>query len=214
MNNSKKYHCQKCGRPIKHKGNCLKCNLIIKRQRGDNPALVGIVPRKKLWPLIRKEKWYHIPVDSAPKNAAYTEYLAFYFPKAFGKEFQYKVVYYAKVLRIETKKRIYLFPDEPNHERAQENYYQFHLGEIHKLSHSIPSKSWRRVIHIPTSVGKLFVAQEINDLYDTSPLEDKMYQEMKKRKIQTERQLHVAVGGQNYYLDFGVFCHRSNIDIE
>ena len=59
-----------------------------------------------------------------------------------------------------------------------------------------------------------FPAQEINDLYDTSPLEDKMYQEMKKHKIQTERQLHVAVGGHNYYLDFGVFCHRANIDIE
>jgi len=34
-----------------------------------HPALVGIIPRKELWPLIQKEKWYHIPVESAPLPA-------------------------------------------------------------------------------------------------------------------------------------------------
>jgi len=33
-----------------------------------HPALVGIVPRKNLWPKIQKERWYHIPVESASKN--------------------------------------------------------------------------------------------------------------------------------------------------
>ena len=32
-------------------------------------ALVGIVPRKGLWSLIERERWYHIPVESAPGNA-------------------------------------------------------------------------------------------------------------------------------------------------
>ena len=50
------------------------------------PALVGIVPRKELWSIIQKEKWYHIPVKSAPKNISFVEYLAFYFPKCFDKE--------------------------------------------------------------------------------------------------------------------------------
>ena len=35
-------------------------------EQGDKPALVGIVPRKELWPIIRKERWYHIPIASAP----------------------------------------------------------------------------------------------------------------------------------------------------
>ena len=60
----------------------------------------------------------------------------------------------------------------------------------------------------------MFTAQEINDLYDTSPLEEKMYQEMKRRKIETERQWFVRTGGKNYCLDFGVFCRKGNIDIE
>ena len=64
----------------------------------NHPALVGIVPRRNLWPRIQEEKWYHIPVESESKNALATEYLGFYFPKAFGKQYQYKVSYYAKVV--------------------------------------------------------------------------------------------------------------------
>jgi len=33
-----------------------------------HPALVGMVPRKSLWPIIQKERWYHMPVKSASKN--------------------------------------------------------------------------------------------------------------------------------------------------
>jgi len=29
----KKHRCKKCGRPIKHKGNCLRCNLIAKKEK-------------------------------------------------------------------------------------------------------------------------------------------------------------------------------------
>lgn len=178
------------------------------------PALVGIVPRKSLWPIIQKEKWYHIPVKSAPKNTPATEYIAFYFPKAFGEEYQYKVIYYAKVSNIDMVKRIQLFPKEPKHERAQEKYYQFHLGQIRKLPQAIPSKRWRMIVHVPTSRQKLFTAKEINDLYDTSPLEDKMYQIMKKEKINAERQVYVKVNNQFYCLDFGIFCKKGNIDVE
>lgn len=179
-----------------------------------HPALVGIVPRKNLWPKIQKERWYHIPIESAPKSAPVVEYLAFYFPKAFGEKYQYKVCYYAKVLGVETKKRIELFPEEPAHKRAEQDYFQFHLGSIKELPKPIPSKRWRRIVHIPTSYEKLFSAKEINDLWDTSPLEEKMHQEMKRRKIETERQLYVKIGNQIYCLDFAIFCRKGNIDVE
>jgi len=178
------------------------------------PALVGIVPRKNLWHKIQEEGWYHIPVKSAPKNASRVEYLAFYFPKIFGEEYQYKVSYYAKVLGVETKKRIKLFPEEKEHQRANKDYFQFHLEKIKKLPKPIPSIRWRRIVHIPTSCEKLFAAQEINDLYDTSPLEEKMYLEMKKRGITTERQFYVKVGTGFYCLDFGIFCKKGDIDVE
>jgi len=178
------------------------------------PALVGIVPRKNLWPIIQKERWYHVPVESAPKNTPFVEYLAFYFPAVFGERLKYKVTYYAKVQKIDTVKRIQLFPEESGHKKAQKDYFQFHLGKIKELPNPIPSKRWRRIVHIPTTQEKLFNAQEINDLYDTSPLEEKMYQEMKKHKIETERQWFVNVGGENYCLDFGIFCNKGSIDVE
>ena len=31
-------------------------------------TLVGIVPRQGLWSLIERERWYHIPVEAAPRN--------------------------------------------------------------------------------------------------------------------------------------------------
>jgi len=51
-------------------------------------------------------------------------------------------------------------------------------------------------------------------LLDTSPLENKIYQELKKREIEAERQYYVKVGGKIYCLDFGIFCKKGNIDLE
>lgn len=179
-----------------------------------HPALVGIVPRKNLWTIIQKERWYHIPVESAPKNAIFAEYLGFYFPSVFGEKMQYKVIFYAQVKKVDTVKRIELLPEEKYHKRANKEYLQFHLGKINELPKPIPSNRWRRIIHIPTSCEKLFTAKEINDLYDTSPLEEKMYLEMKRREITPERQLYVKVGRKIYCLDFGVFCKKGKIDVE
>ena len=100
--------------------------------KSEKPALVGIVPRRDLWPIIQAKRWYHIPVEAAPRNVSEVEYISFYFPAAFGEKLRYQVIYYAAVLNIDTVKRFDLFPDEPKHP-------------------------------IPTSLQKLFTAQEIND---------------------------------------------------
>ena len=177
-------------------------------------ALVGIVPRKELWPVIESKRWYHIPVKSAPRAVAQIEYVSFYFPSAFGEELRHQVHYYAPVLKIDTVKRIKLFPDEPKHPRADKDYYQFHLGKIMSLPRPIPSDRWRRIVHIPTSLERLFTAEEINDLYDTSPIEDKMYKALKRREIYPERQMYVYLDDQTYCLDLCIFCKKTNIDVE
>jgi len=182
--------------------------------KSDKPALVGIVPRENLWPIIQNQRWYHIPVKSAPRNVLGVEYAAFYFPSAFGEKVQHQVIYYAPVSKIDTVTRIQLFPGEPEHPKSGEDYYQLHLGEIKKLPRPIPSKRRRRLVHIPTSLERLLNAEEINDLYDTSPLEEKMYKSLKRRKINPERQIYVDVGSQNYCLDFCIFCKKGNIDLE
>jgi len=181
-------------------------------------ALVGIVPRINLWDVIQKEKWYHIPVlaNSAPKNPELIKYIAFYFPGSFGDELGYKIIWYANVLSFEIKKRIALFPNEPNDKNANEDYFQFHLGEIQKLPKEITNRQRREdFAHIPTNMDKLFNAEEINDLWwEESPLEDIMHSEFKKRKIEAERQWHVLTAGQHYFLDFALFVGDKKIDIE
>lgn len=177
-------------------------------------AIVGIVPRRNLWSVIQNQRWYHIPVKSAPRNALNIKYIGFYFPSAFGNELKYKVTYYTTVLKVGVVKRINLFPDEFKHPRKDMDYYQFHLGEIKELPRSIPSKRFRRIVHIPTTLKKLFTADEINDLYDTSPLEEKMYLALKGRNINPERQMYVYLNAKIYCLDFCIFCKRANIDLE
>jgi very-short-patch-repair endonuclease len=186
----------------------------MKKVKGNTPALVGIVPRKSLWPRILKEHWYHIPVESAPKNVLGVEYIAFYFPKCFGEKLKYQVYHYAPVLGVDKVKRINLFPEQIKHPKKNKDYYQFHLGEIKTLAKPIPSQRWRRIVHISTSLKKLLAAKEINDLYDTSPLEDKMYQALKKRKINPERQYFVNFFNTAYCLDFALFCKKGQIDLE
>ena len=180
----------------------------------ETPALVGIVPRKNLWDVIRNQRWYHIPVESSPRNLLEIKYLSFYFPSVFGKKFQYQVTHYAPVFKIDTVKRIQLFPDEPLNPRADKDYYQIHLGEIKELPRPIPSKRFRRIVHIPTTLQRLFSAEEINDLYDTSPIEDKMYKGLRRKNINPERQIFVYLGYQTYCLDFCIYCKKANIDVE
>ena len=90
-----------------------------------HPALVGIVPRKNLWDIIQKEKWYHIPVESAPKNAIFAEYLGFYFPAVFGEKMRYKVSFYAEIKKVEIVKRIKLFPEEKENKKPIKNISNF-----------------------------------------------------------------------------------------
>jgi len=175
---------------------------------------VGVVPRKELWDIIQNQGWYHIPVESSPRNLLEIKYLSFYFPSVFGEKLQYQVIYYAPVFKIDIAKRIQLFPDEPLNPRRDKDYYQIHIGKISELPRPILSKRFRRIVHIPTTLERLFSAYEINELYKTSPIEDKMYKGLKRKNISPERQVFVCLGGQTYCLDFCIYCNKANIDVE
>ena len=57
-------------------------------------------------------------------------------------------------------------------------------------------------------------AEEINDLFDDSPLENVMWDAMKKVGISTERQFYTKAGEDNYILDFAIRCANGKIDVE
>lgn len=176
-------------------------------------VLVCIVPRLGDWNILVKEHWYHIPLVSAPEITTLAKYLAFYQPGVFGDE-KWAVNYYTRVLGYTIKKRIELYPNEVEHQNRDEDYYQIFVDDLIKLKNPIPSLRWRRIVFIPTTLERLCNAKEINDLYKSSPIEDVLYGEMKRKGILPERQFYVKEGGNTYCLDFGVFCKRGKIDVE
>lgn len=179
--------------------------------------LVAIVNDPKDMRLAREEGWYRIPVTSAQKwlqDRWPPRWLALYQTKIFGPE-AYAVNYYAIVRGIRTVSRVALFPDTPrNHPKAKRRYYQLLLDELQQLPQPIVSRRLRRIVFIPTTYDKFKSAVEINDLWDESPLEDRLWGIFKRAQIHAERQYSLEIEGHTYFLDFAIFCNQGKIDVE
>jgi hypothetical protein len=136
-------------------------------RRGE--ALVAIVNSKLDMAIAREQHWYRIPRESVEKrlkNYWAPEWLAFYQTKAFGSE-AYAIHYYARVLKIQIVDRTQLFPNEPENEKSQKQYYRLDLSSLEELPQPIVSQRRRRIAFIPTTLVQLTTATEINDLYDS-----------------------------------------------
>jgi very-short-patch-repair endonuclease len=179
----------------------------------ETPVLVGIMNSRRDWDIVHRDRWYRIPVKSAPRRLREIRYLAFYQTKAFGTE-RWAVNYYAAVRACRVVRRRHLLPDEAAHPRADEPYYQLRLGELQSLPRPILSRRLRRIVFIPTTWEKLQRADEINDLFHESPLEDTVWEAFKRERIEAERQLYVAERRVAYCLDFAIMCQRGKVDVE
>jgi very-short-patch-repair endonuclease len=180
-----------------------------------NTVLVAIMRSKIDLEIARTKHWYRIPVKPAPvivKNGN-VKTIAFYQTKDF-KEEKYSVRYYADVENISIVKRKELFPNEVNDPKAEDDYYKIDIGPLIPLKEPIISKRGRRIIFIPTSKEKFSNATEINDLFNSSILEDILWKKFRENNIAAEREFHYGVDDQHYFLDFAIFCNRGNIDVE
>ena len=115
---------------------------------------------------------------------------------------------------IRIVRRCELFPNELPNARSDLRYYQVYLHNLELLPASIYSRRWRRIVFIPTTWQKFSQAAEINDLFDESPLEDRLWAELKRLKMAAERQWALPLGEAWYFLDFALFCARGQVDIE
>jgi very-short-patch-repair endonuclease len=179
-------------------------------------VLVAIVNNHQDFAIAQTQHWYRIPVSSVKKFLRKRwppEWLAFYQTKVFGQE-AFAIRYYAKVIDIQEVGRADLFPNEPPHEKSHKRYYKLALSPLATLPQPIASYRRRRITFISTTWNKLISAKEINDLYDDSPLEDRLWQEMKTLQIDAERQERVKVKERVYFLDFAVYCAQGKINIE
>ena len=179
-------------------------------------VLVAILNNLEDFTIARDQGWYRIPtssVDRLLKNRWPPEWLAFYHTKVFG-QLAYTVSYYARVTSIRQVHRRELFPDRSDDIRAMERYYQIRFDHLEELPQAIVSRRWRRIVFIPTTLDKLGTASEINDLYDDSPLEDRLWSAFKQREISAERQEFVTIKNRAYALDFAIYCVAGKIDVE
>jgi very-short-patch-repair endonuclease len=185
------------------------------QQKRIKEVLVALLPRKSSLEILQTEKWYHIPVETAPQNRWPPKVLAFYQGKVFGYEEAFKIRYFGEVNLIEVVPRKELFPDdEKNAYKAENLYYRLQLKRLEERQTPIVSYRPRRLVFIPTTLEKFEGAKQINDLFDGSPLEDRLWKALKYINISAERQWKVVIQGHNYYLDFAVFCKNGKLAIE
>jgi len=182
----------------------------------DDPMLIAIMNNRLDLALVREQQWYRIPISSVEKwlqGHWPPRWIAFYQTKIFGDE-AFSVRYYCQVIGIRQVFRHELFPDQPRDDKAQRRYYQLLLGPLQNRPEPIISRRWRRITFIPTTWSTFERASEINDLYRGSSLEERLWRELKSLNIPAERQEFVTVKGQNYALDFAVYCVKGKIDVE
>ncbi len=168
------------------------------------------------WDILLKKGWYRIPVSSVNKwlkNRWPPRWIAFYHTRVFGPD-KYTIQYFAKVRRIRETTRGKLFPREPENQKTSLPYYKISVEELQKLPRPIVSRRRRRIIFIPTTFEKFNLAEEINDLYDGSLLEELIWREFKKHSIPAEREELIRTRSGNYFLDFAIYCHTGKIDVE
>jgi len=185
-----------------------------KRAAAENrgEVLVAVMNAPSDFAILQSQGWYRIPVGTAPKRWP-PQWLAFYQTKIFGDE-AHAVRYYGQVAKINKAPRHVLFPDEPENPKSGRLYYQVHIKSLEQRDQPIPSRRWRRIVFIPTTWAKFTQAEEINDLFDDSPLEDTLWRYLRRERIPAERQWEWQRRNSRYTLDFAVFCNDGNIDVE
>lgn len=184
------------------------------KQNKNKELLVALLPKISALDILKSEGWYHIPIETAPKRWP-PKIMAFYQGKVFGSEEAYKIRYFGEVKKIDIVPRKELFPeDEKNANKAENLYYRIQLKDLQERYAPIISYRPRRLAFIPSTLEKFEAADQINDLFDASPLEDRLWRALKYIAILAERQWKVIVQKRNYYLDFAVFCKNGKLAIE
>lgn len=177
----------------------------------EDRVLVGVMPDPRDITTAREQHWYRIPQRSAT-HGIFAEYVAFYFTKQFPDDLRWAIHYYARRTGHELVRRTDLFPDEPDHPRAQELYYKLQLGPLRQKQPPIVSIRWRRITFIQTTWDRFTAAREINDLYRSDhAYVDRMYTRLKQDGILPDRAVLVQEGKKQFLVDLVIHCNNGKL---
>jgi hypothetical protein len=144
--------------------------------------LVVILPSPRDFEIARLLGWYRIPLRWAPKVVE-VDYLAFYQTAAFGEEERWRIKYYAEVRGHELTTRGELLRDEPDHPRAQEEYYKIQIGPLEALPRPVEARKWRRMTFLYTTGEYLSKASTLNDLVVKSEERQVLWASLRERAL-------------------------------
>jgi len=185
----------------------------FKLKYSPSDTIVCWLKQKRDLSLLLLEGWYRIPVTTKLENLFKVKYLGFYQPHILGK-YGGTISHYARIENIEIKKRIELFPNNTRHPKANDDYYKIHIKDINVLKNPLKCKRKRTNYFINTTLEKLLNADEFNNIFNESPLEDTLWNGMKQNNIDAERQYFIRGNNNMYCLDFAAFCKKGNLNIE
>lgn len=180
--------------------------------------LVGIIPSPKDREIARMLGWYRIPFKFAPKIID-VDYFAFYQGANFGEQHRWRVEYIAEYRGHELTTRRELFRDEPNHPRANEEYYKVQIGPLVKLPSPIIAEKWKRITFLYTT-GELFnQARIINDLVVRSDDREVLWKNLREHSwnsqlYQTRTEMEIPVDPLLLDLIFGLDSQPHEDDLE
>jgi hypothetical protein len=170
--------------------------------------LVCLLNNKRDLEIARVLGWYRIPLRSAPKTVA-VDWLAFYQTAKFGDE-KWAINYIAPVRGHELTTRAQLLRTQPDHPRAQEQYYKIQIGPLERLPRPIPSRKWRRITFLYTTGERLLAAEELNDLVVQSAERERLWKALRERGLIAERQYEVGKGVE---IDLALLCELGKLGI-
>ena len=149
-------------------------------------VLVGIMPAAKDLDIARLLGWYRMPLRSAPKVID-VDAVAFYQTAAFGSGHRWQIEYYAEVRGHELTTRKELFRDEPDHPRADEEYYKVQIGPLQALPEPIQAGRWRRITFLYTTGELMATARTVSDLVVRSEERQILWRSLRERALNAGR---------------------------
>ena len=140
------------------------------------------MPSPKDMEIARLLGWYRIPLRMAPKMID-VDALLFYQTGKFPKGHASIIEAFAEVKGYELTTRSDLIRNEPDHPRANEEYYKINLGPINFLSSPIQAVTWKRITFFYTLGNLVNQAKIINDLVVSSDERDILWKTIRERSL-------------------------------
>lgn len=172
--------------------------------------LVSVVPKPRDLEIARVLGWYRIPLRFAPKVIE-VDYLAFYQPGDFGADHRWRIETAAAVRGHELCRRSDLVRDEPDHPRANEEYYKIQLGPLIPLPQPIRAEKWKRLTFVYTTGAYLLSANTVEELVVRSEERELLWKSLRERAALGKRYQVESIEDFSLPLDFFTLLSQSSI---